>query len=53
MRVKSDRSCLKQDRITFTHGRTVNIYIAYEINLRNNGDDSDPMLGNSKVKGGT
>ena len=24
-------SCLKQDEITFTHGKTVNIYIVYEI----------------------
>ena len=32
-RVKFVGSCLKQDKITFTHGRTVNIYIVYEINL--------------------
>ena len=32
-RVKFDRSCLKQDKITYTHEKTVNIYIAYEINL--------------------
>ena len=24
-------SCLKQDKITFTHGKKVNIYIVYEI----------------------
>ena len=33
--------------MTFPHGRTVNIYIAYEINLWNNRDGSDPMLENS------
>ena len=32
-RVKFDGACLKQDKTTFTHGKTVNIYIAYEINL--------------------
>ena len=31
-RVKFDGSCLKQDKITFTHGKTVNMYIVYEIN---------------------
>ena len=30
---KFDVSCLKQDKITFTHGKTVNIYIVYKINL--------------------
>ena len=30
-RVKFVGSCLKQDKITFTHGKTVNIYIVYEI----------------------
>ena len=39
--------CLKQDKITFTHGKTVNIYIIYEINLLNYVDNSDPTLGNS------
>ena len=31
-RVKFDGNCLKEDKITFTHGKTVNIYIVYEIN---------------------
>ena len=31
-RVKFNRSCLKQDKIKFTHEKAVNIYIAYEIN---------------------
>ena len=29
--VEFNRSCLKQDKITFNHGRAVNIYIVYEI----------------------
>ena len=32
-RVKLDGSCLKQDKITFTHKAVVSIYIVYEINL--------------------
>ena len=32
-RVKLYESCLKQDKITFTREKTVNIYIIYEINL--------------------
>ena len=31
-RVKFNGSCLKQDTITFNHGKAVNIYIVYEIN---------------------
>ena len=42
-----DGSCLKQDKITFTHGKTVNIYIVYEINVWNYVDSSDSTLGNS------
>ena len=30
-RVKFDWDCLKQDKITFTHGKIVNIYVVYEI----------------------
>ena len=33
IRVKFDRSCLKQDKITFTHGKIVNIYIVSEISV--------------------
>ena len=29
--VEFDGSCLKQDKVTYTHGKIVNIYIAYEI----------------------
>ena len=31
-RVEFNGSCLKQDKITFNHGKVVNIYIVYEIN---------------------
>ena len=30
-RVQFDGSCLKQDKVTFNHGKVVNIYIVYEI----------------------
>ena len=30
-RVKFDGSCLKQDKITYNHGKLVSIYILYEI----------------------
>ena len=30
--VKLNRSCLKQDNITFNHGKKVNIYIVYDLN---------------------
>ena len=31
-RVEFNGSCLKQDSVTFNHGKIVNIYIVYEIN---------------------
>ena len=45
-RVKFSRSCLKQDKITYTHGKIVNIYIVYEINKKDNTVISDPSLEN-------
>ena len=39
--------CLKQDKITFSHGKTVTIYVVYEINLWNHVGISDPTPGNS------
>ena len=30
-RVELNGSCLKQDSVTFNHGRVVNVYIVYEI----------------------
>ena len=32
-RAKFTGSCLKQDKITFIHGKTVNIYIVYELSV--------------------
>ena len=32
IRVKFNGDCLKQEKITFNHGKIVNIYIVYEIN---------------------
>ena len=46
-RVKFNGGCLKQDKITFTHGTIVDIYTAYEIKLWNYVDSSDPTLQNS------
>ena len=31
IRIKFNRRCLKQDKPTYIHGKTVNIYIVYEI----------------------
>ena len=31
-RVEFNGSCLKQNKVTFNHGKVVNIYIVYEIN---------------------
>ena len=45
-RVKFAGHCLKQDKITFTHEKIVNIYIVHEINLWNYVDSSDSTLGN-------
>ena len=44
IRVKFVGSCLKQDKVTFTYGKTVNIYIVYEISFSNHGyDDYSPL----------
>ena len=47
IRVKFGGICLKQDKITFTHGKTVNTYIVYKINLWDCGYDNYPRLENS------
>ena len=39
-------SCLKRDNLTFTHGKTVDIYIAYEISVSNHRYDYCPTLEN-------
>ena len=41
-RVKFDGRCLKQDKLV-THGKTVNIYIVYEINFWDRGYDDYPI----------
>ena len=46
-RVKFVGSCLKQEKIRFTHGKIVNIYIVYEKNLCDRGYDNYPTLENS------
>ena len=43
-KVKFDGGCFKQDKITFSHRKTVNIYIAFEINLWDCGYDDYPVL---------
>ena len=45
MGVIFSESCLKQDKITYTHGRIVNIYIIYEIS-KNYNISSYPALEN-------
>ena len=47
IRVKLDGSCLKQEKVTFTHKQVVNIYTAYEINLWSFIADQDFTLENS------
>ena len=32
-RVEFNGSCLKQDKVTFNHGKIVNIYIGYELSI--------------------
>ena len=39
MRVKFNGNCLKQDKITYTHGKVVNVYIVYEILSYSSGDN--------------
>ena len=46
IRVKFSGSCLKQDKVTYAHGKIVNIYIVYEINKKDNTIISDPTLEN-------
>ena len=45
-RVTFSGSCLKQNAITYNHGKSVNIYIVYEINKTDNITSSDPTLEN-------
>ena len=43
IRVKFTGDCLKQTKITCTHGNVVNIYIVYELDASSS-NDSDPIL---------
>ena len=36
-------SCLKQDKVTFNHGKVVNIYIVYELGASSS-SNSDPTI---------
>ena len=44
-RVKFIRSCLKQPKISYTHGKVVNIYIVYEL-AASSSHDGDPKIKN-------
>ena len=44
-RVKFIRSCLKQSKISYTHGKVVNVYIFYEL-AASSSHDSDPAIKN-------
>ena len=46
-RVKFEYQCLRQDEITLTDKKTVNIYTVYETNLWDRGCDDYPVLENS------
>ena len=46
IKVRFSGSCLKQDKITYTHRKIVNIYIVYEINIKDSMTSSDPTLEN-------
>ena len=38
-RIELNGTCFKQDKVTFNHGKVVNIYIAYEISKNINISD--------------
>ena len=44
-RVKFIKSCLKQSKISYIHGKVVNIYIVYEL-AASSSHDSDPTIKN-------
>ena len=46
LKVRFSESCLKQNAITYNHGKSVNIYIVCEINKTDNTTSSDPTLEN-------
>ena len=46
MRLKFNERCFKQNKLTYTHKATVNIYIVYEINASSS-NSNDPTQRNS------
>ena len=44
IRVRFNGSCLKQDKLTYTHQKIINIYIVYETNKKGSRGSSDPTL---------
>ena len=46
LKVRFSGSYLKQNAITYNHGKSINIYIVYEINKTDNTKSSDPTLEN-------
>ena len=46
IRVKFSGSCLEQDKVTYTHGKIVNIYIVSELNKKDSTIITDPALEN-------
>ena len=46
IRLKFNRSCLKQPKMQYTHGTTVNIYIVYELG-GSSSNENNPTLKNS------
>ena len=49
MFIKFDRNYLKQEKITFNHGKKVNIYIVYKIIKTNPISNSYPIVQNCFV----
>ena len=45
LKVKFTGSCLKQDKVTFNHGKVANIYIVYELGASSS-SNSDPTIKN-------
>ena len=52
-RVRFSKSRLKQNAITYNHGKSVKIYIVYEMNKNENTTSSDPTLKNCLFGGVT
>ena len=50
LRVRFSGTCLKQESITYTHRKIVNIYIVYETNKNDKITSSDPTLENCLVQ---